>query len=381
MLAPMSHHDVIVLGTGGVGSAALHHLARRGVRVLGLDRFEPGHSRGSSHGETRVIRMAYFEHPDYVPLLRRSYELWEDLQRDTGQDLYRETGLVQIGPPRGEVVAGVLRSAQEHGLAVEEMDQSAVEARFPGFVVPEGEHGVLEKRAGYLRVEDCVKAHHERARTAGAELLTGVTVLSWKAGAGQVEVTTDRGTFTAARLVITAGAWSGRLLADLGIPLRVLRKGLFWFEAASPALRQENGCPIYLYETPRGIFYGFPVIDDKGLKVAMHSGGTPVEDPLTLTHEPDPAEEAHVADFIRRCIPSATTRRTHHMACMYTMSPDGNFIVDRHPSHPEVVFTAGLSGHGFKFTSVLGEIMAQLALDGRTSHPAGFLGVSRLLRI
>lgn len=372
-----NHYDVLVLGVGGVGSAALMHLARRGAHVLGLDSFEPGHDRGSSHGETRVIRMAYFEHPDYVPLLRRAYELWEELQQDSGRDLYRETGLIQIGPPKGEVVAGVLRSAREHGLAVERLEARDIRTRYPGFDVPPGEVGVLEKRAGFLRVEDCVRAHAERARAAGAQLIIGATVVSWEAGGGKVTVVTDHETYTADRLVITAGAWSGKLVTGLGVPLQVLRKGLFWFEAENPVLRLEAGCPIFLYETGRGIFYGFPALDEKGIKVAMHSGGTPVTDPLALTHEPDPVEQGHVVDFMKRHLLGATGGLTHHKACMYTMTPDQNFLVDRHPHHREVVFAAGLSGHGFKFTSVLGEALAEMALEGETRHPVEFLGLSR----
>lgn len=211
----MSHPDVLVLGTGGVGTAALFHLARRGARVVGIDRFPPGHDRGSSHGVTRVIRMAYFEHPHYVPLLARAFDLWAELGQMIGRRLLVQTGLLQIGPPSGEVVAGVLRSAREHGLAVEPLPPDTVAQRFPGFHVPEGMAAVLEERAGLLLVEDCVRAHAELAHRQGATLVAREEVRSFTTGPAGVRVTTDRSTYEAGNLVVTPGPWAPDLLADL----------------------------------------------------------------------------------------------------------------------------------------------------------------------
>ncbi len=226
----MSGYDCIVLGTGGVGSAALFHFARRGIKVLGLDRFAPAHDRGSSHGQTRMIRQAYFEHPDYVPLVRRAYKLWEELEELSGEKLYREVGLLEIGPADGLIVPGVLRAAAEHQLPVEQLSVADIQQRFPGFSL-RGEPlvGLFEHRAGYLRVEACVRAHLRAAQQWGVELLTGVTVQSWRVHDDHVEVTTDRGTFAADRLAITAGAWAGQALADLGLPLQIRRKPQYWF--------------------------------------------------------------------------------------------------------------------------------------------------------
>jgi len=371
----MRTYDCIVIGTGGVGSAALYHLAGRGARTLGLDRFPPGHDRGSSHGDTRIIRLAYFEHPNYVPLLRRAYQLWAELAERHGQQLYHETGLLQLSHPAGEVVPGVLRSAHEHDLAVEELTASEVEYRFPGLRVPAPLTAVFERCAGYLKVEACVLAYVQEASKLGAEVCSGEAVLGWQADGSGVIVTTDKARYATARLIITPGAWAADLLGDLGVRFTVRRKSLFWYEA--PPVYSVEGCPIFLYETPTGIFYGYPQIDHFGLKVAEHSGGQVVSDPLTVNREIDPQDRRRVEDFLARHLPDVSRTLQRHVVCLYTMSPDGHFIVDHHPRHPQVAFVAGLSGHGFKFACVLGEILAELTLDGRTRAPSEFLACDR----
>ena len=374
----MTHrYDVIVAGTGGVGSAALFHLARRGVKVLGLDRFPPGHDRGSSHGHTRLIRQAYFEHADYVPLVLRSYELWAELEALRGQKLYHEVGLLEVGPADGEVVPGVLRAAEQHGLEVEQLTGEQVERRFPGFRAPTPLVGVFERRAGYLHVEECVVAHVEAALALGAELRTGEEVRAWEPDDDGVRVATDRESYLADRLVIAAGPWAGQLLAELGIPLVVRRKPQFWFRPRDKAYRVERGCPGFLFETPAGFYYGFPQLDDGGVKAAEHSGGAVVADPLTVNRDLDPADVSLVRAFLSAHLPGVSHELLHHAVCMYTLTPDQHFVVDVHPQHRQVAFVAGLSGHGFKFTPVLGEALADLALNGRTSLPIGFLSATR----
>jgi sarcosine oxidase len=373
----MVGYDAIVLGVGGVGSAALVHLARRGLRVLGIDRFAPGHDRGSSHGQTRLIRQAYFEHPDYVPLVQRSFALWHELEQLAGETLYNQVGLLLVGPPNGEVLDGARASARLHGLPIEELSAPQVSARFPGFWVPDECEGIFESRAGYLLVERCVVAHADQAKRLGAELHVGEAIRGWRAAGAGVIVETDRATYRADRLVVAAGAWAGQLLGELGIPLEVLRKPLFWWQTRGDAYRVDRGCPGFLYDLSRGRFYGFPQIDSSGVKVAEHTGGAVVHDPLAVDREIDPAEQQRVAAFVDGCLSQATTQCTDHVVCMYTMTPDAHFVVDRHPEFPQVVFAAGLSGHGFKFTCVLGEILSQLALDGHTELPIGFLSASR----
>jgi sarcosine oxidase len=370
-------YDVIVLGAGGVGSAALYHLARRGVRVLGLDRFPPGHNRGSSHGRTRVIRQAYFEHPDYVPLLLRAYELWRELSECAGKQLYHEVGLLQIGPANGEVVPGVRAAARLHKLEVENFTARETMQRFPAFRIPDEWDTVFERRAGYLDVEDCVLAHLNEAEKSGAELRCGVSVHGWQVDGDGVVVETDAGSFLASKLVIAAGAWAGSLLADLGVRFEVLRKPLYWYPAVDESLRADRGCPTYLFETSNGVFYGFPQIDDSGVKVAQHTGGVTVTNPLNLDRNLDVAEQACVERFLSQHLPGVGRPHLQHATCMYTMSPDANFVVDIHPQFPQVSFAAGLSGHGFKFTCVLGEVLADLATNGQTELPIGFLNCRR----
>jgi sarcosine oxidase len=369
--------DVIVLGVGGVGSAALDQLARRGLRVLGLDRFPPGHDRGSSHGRTRLIRQAYFEHPDYVPLLRRAYELWADLSARSGKTLYHQVGVLQAGRPNGTVVPGVLASARQHGLDVEELSEGEITARFPGLRVPPPLVAVFERRAGYLDVEDCVREAARQAVDHGATLQIGESVRGWKVEGSGVAVETDRGTYRANSLIVSAGAWAGTLLADLGIRFQVVRKSLYWYAAPERLYSPAHGFPGFLYETDRGSFYGFPRIDDEGLKSAEHSGGIPVSDPLRVDRNPDPGETIRVEQFLAEYLPEVTPEPLRFGTCLYTLSPDGHFVVDRHPEHPQVVFAAGLSGHGFKFTTVLGEVLADLAAHGSTRLPIGFLSCQR----
>ena len=373
----MERYDAIVLGAGGVGSAALAHLARRGVRAVGIDRFSPPHDRGSSHGQSRVIRQAYFEHPHYVPLLVESYRLWHELERLHGERLFHQVGLIQLGPADGQVVPGVLRSAAEHGLTVEQMSAEAVQRRWPGIRVGSNLVGVFEPGAGYLRVEDCVRAHLEAARAAGADLLLDTEVHSWTASDREVRIQTSRGELAAERLVIAAGAWAGQLLADLNVPLVVRRKSLFWFEATAADYDVAAGFPVYLFELPDGVFYGFPKLDVRGVKVAEHTGGRQVADPLVVDRNVDDAEQRRVAAFLAAHLPRVSNDMSGHTVCLYTMSPDEHFVVDRHPGHENVVFAAGLSGHGFKFTPVLGRALAELALDGGTPLPFGFLSLKR----
>jgi len=370
-------HDCIVLGVGGVGAATLYHLARRGLRVLGIDRFAPGHDRGSSHGETRVIRQAYFEHPDYVPLLRKARELWKDLEARRGESLYQECGLLQAGPANGVVVPGVLRSAREHGLAVEELSRADTQRRFPGFKLAEGMSVVFERTAGYLRVESCVRAHAEEATRAGAQIIVGEAARSWRRAGSGVEVVTDRGAHTAGALVLCPGAWAPSLLTGLGVPLEVRRKPVAWFQTSSDAYREERGGTCFLFETERGVFYGFPDLPGSGLKAAEHTGGEPVLDPLTVDRSFRKDEAEVLASFLREHLPFVVPQPLRHSVCLYTMSPDEHFIIDRHPDHAAVVFAAGLSGHGFKFTSVLGAVLADFVADGATRLPVDFLSLAR----
>jgi sarcosine oxidase len=371
--------DVIVIGTGGMGAAAACHLASRGIRVLGLDRFPVAHDRGSSHGQTRLIRLAYYEHPDYVPLLRRAYALWHDREREAGRPLLVESGLVMAGPRAGDVITGALASARTHDLPVERLTAAEATARWPVLRVPEAWDVVYESTAGYLFVEECVRAHAAAATRAGAEFRSGVTVHGWHVAGDGVVVETDAGAFRAARLVLCPGSWAAGLLQLPAVPLTVLRKSLFWYPAAREheAEHAAGRLPCFAFDTPAGFFYGFPALDERGIKVANHSGGRTVADPLDLDRAVDPEEQRQIERWLGDHLPGVGRTPADHAACLYTMSPDHHFVLGLHPAHPQVAIAAGFSGHGFKFASVVGEILADLATTGRTIHPIGFLAPDR----
>lgn len=374
----MKSPDAIVIGLGGVGSAAARALAARGARVLGLEQHGLVHDRGSSHGQTRIIRKAYFEHPDYVPLLQASYSGWDELAEEAGAPLFERTGLLLVGPERGEVVAGTRRAAAEHGLPLEVWDAGDLSARFPGFRDAPGMLAVHEADAGFLRVEDCVRAALGGAAARGAVLRARAGVQGWRVDGAGVSVTTAEGEVRADRLVLCAGAWSGQLLPSLRARLRPQRKVQLWLASQNPALTLRAGSPTFGFHVNGAFFYGFPSLDGASVKVAEHGPGAPVPDPSALDRELRPDDSRRVADFAAAHMVGVSDRVLQHAACMYTMSPDEHFLIDRLPEAPQVVFCAGLSGHGFKFMPALGAALADLALTGQTALPVGFLSAGRL---
>lgn len=370
------HYDAIVVGCGGVGSAALYHLARRGKKVLGIDRFGIAHNRGSSHGHTRVIRMAYYEHPDYVPLLQRAYQLWDELEQDWQHKLFCRVGVMQMGLPDAEVIPGVLDSARRYGLPVEQWTPDQAMRRYPVFNVPKNFSVVFEQNAGYLYVEECVRAHMLQAQKRGADWLSPCQVEQIHSEDRGVKVVSDQGTFTCDSLVVAGGPWAPELLRELNLPLHVLRKPLYWFRTQNDSYLP-NCCPVFVFEVGQKFFYGFPKEDGRGVKVAQHFGGTVIKDPTTVERNVDTAECDEMTGLARDYLRDVEFPFSDHAVCMYTMSPDKHFIVDRHPSDSRIVFACGLSGHGFKFATVLGEALTDLALDGAARVPIEFLRANR----
>jgi len=375
----MRRFDVIVAGMGGIGGSAAFQIAARGAKVLALDPFPIAHARGSSHGQTRLIRLAYFEHADYVPLLVRAWELWRDLARRTGRRLLSESGLVMAGPPDGEVIARAVRSADTHGLPLERLSAGDACRRWPQFTLPEAWAVVHERQAGHLAVEACVAAQAEAAEQAGATLEIGTRVLDWRSEGGGVVVRTEQGDVLADRLVLAPGPWAADIIRLPQVPLVVLRKSLFWYrpDGAEAASFAAGTMPCFAFDAPTGFFYGFPSLDDRGVKIAEHSGGDVVADPLYVNRRIDDRERQRIEAINAAHLPDLGTTLTDHAVCLYTMSPDRHFVVGRHPEHERVVIAAGFSGHGFKFASVLGEAIAELTLDGNTRLPIDFLSPRR----
>jgi sarcosine oxidase len=371
------HFDAIVLGVGGMGSATLFELARRGHRVLGLEQFALGHDRGSSHGHTRIIRKAYYEHPDYVPLVERAYVRWHDMEQRQGRRLLTPCPCLSIGRADSELIAGVVRSAGEHRLPIECLAPSELRDRYPMFHFDGAEVGVLERSAGFLYVDDCVAAHVAEARRLGAVVHDNEEAVAWQVQGDAVTVQTRKETYTASRLVLSAGPWAGRFLGQLGVALSLMRQVVFWIGTNNDDKYRPDVFPIYIADTPEGYFYGLPALDANGLKVAQHYGARELTEPAEVERAVTAPDETHVRRFLELHLPGATGPVRQSSVCIYTLTADRHFLIDVHPEHPQVVFAAGFSGHGFKFASVVGEILADLCDAGRTVWPIGLFRLRR----
>jgi sarcosine oxidase len=350
--------DVIIAGLGAMGSAAAYHLSRRGCHVLGLDRFHPPHSFGSSHGLTRIIREAYFEHPAYVPLIQRAYELWADLERESGRKLLLQTGGLMIGRRDGVIVGGAERSAREHRLAHRLLSAEELRREFPAFAPTNGMVGVWEPRAGILFPELAIQTHLELAAARGATLRYDEPVLKWESKGDHVCVSTEQQVYRAGRLLLTAGAWLNSLLPGHRLPLHIERQILFWFDESSNAewFTRER-CPISLWEyESRQYFYTFPNLGD-GVKIALHHQGE-ITTPDGVRREVSAVEIEHMRGLLGRFLPAANGALKSTTVCIYTNTPDEHFLLDSHPEDSLVYIASPCSGHGFKFSSVIGEIAA-----------------------
>lgn len=369
-------YDVIVIGLGGMGSAAAAHLATRGLRVLGLEQFGRLHKLGSSHGHSRIIREAYFEAPEYVPLVQRAYVLWRELEAATERDLLTITGGLTIGAPDSNFIEGALESAKLHGLPYELLDYQAAEQRFPGLALGDGLMAVHEPNAGFLRPEDCIDAHLTVAERHGAELRFETGPARWAADGDGVSVTTADGTYHADRLVIAAGPWSAEVIPDLALPLAVERIVNIHVEPTQPELYGADRFPVYLFQVPEGQYYGFPALPGQGVKIGRHEGGE-ITNAHDIRREVDEGEIATLLAALARYLPGAAGKVTSSLTCMYTNTPDENFIIDHHPAAEQVTIACGFSGHGYKFASAIGEVLADLAIDGASRHDIDFLALSR----
>jgi sarcosine oxidase len=353
------YYDVAVVGLGAMGSAAAFHLARQGRSVLGLDRFTPPHAFGSSHGQTRIIREAYFEHPVYVPLVQRAYQLWAELERSSGRDLLRITGGLMIGQPDGVLVRGARRSAEQHLLRHELLTAGEVRNRFPALCPADDMVALWEPRAGILFPEACVGAHLALAQARGATLRFGEPLVSWRMEGAEVRVVTPHGQYRAGQLLLTAGSWIRSLVPELNLPLTVERQVLYWFAPRTrSAIFAPARCPVHLWEAAPQDF-------GDGVKVGRHHAGE-IADPDRLRREVSDAELAAMRERVRRFLPDADGALRSTAVCTYTNTPDEHFWIDRHPKHAQVLIASPCSGHGFKFSSVIGEALAELLIGGHS---------------
>jgi sarcosine oxidase len=385
VIVPRRVPSAIILGLGTMGAAAALELARRGVRVVGIDRFAPPHTLGSHHGGSRIVRDCYFEHPDYVPLLLRARQGWDRLERDArgvasladGPIVHRP-GVLYLGPAGSEVVERSFESGCAHGIACERLDARAVRARFPQFAVPDGWGALLEPGAGFVRPERAIAATLALARRHGAALALDERVLDWSDTASGVRVRTDRGIHEADTLVICAGAWTPAIAARLGVPLVPQRVVIAWITPRDPAACAAPRMPVWYVDRPGAPgLYGIPAAPDqgdpRGMKVAFHAG-TPC-DPDAPRTPPTADELQALADATATHVPGAAGPVTAHATCLYTMSPDGHFVIDQVPGCARTWIACGFSGHGFKFMPVIGEALADLATAGATRLPIDFLRI------
>jgi sarcosine oxidase len=379
--------DFIVTGIGSMGSATCYFLAKQGYKVLGLEQFDIVHESGSHTGQSRIIRKAYFEHPDYVPLLERAYKNWKDLEKETSSQLYYPTGLVYFGRSDSSIIKGVKKSASLFNIPVEKVDRATVAKRLPQFAIPEDFETLFEPDAGFVTPEKTIKLYVEQAILKGAEVHTREKVIQWTKEGSSISVITDKNSYRCRKLIITAGAWSGQLLPLFSNKLKVTRQLLAWIKPKQPEnfLPDKFPCWMIADDEKKGVYYGFPFLSAKefgepaGLKLAHHYPAL-ITDPDNVDRRVTAEEMSSLNYLLDKYLPGVDGTRVAEKTCLYANSPDGDFIIDKLPGYEEnVIIACGFSGHGFKFVPVVGEILAELALEGKTKQPIGFLSAKRFV--
>jgi sarcosine oxidase len=370
-------YDAIVVGVGGMGSAACYHLARRGLRTLGLEQFDIPHAMGSSHGVTRIIRLAYYEHPLYIPLLLRAFALWDELERGSGRHLLEVTGTVDASGPDEIVFVESLASCRAFDLAHEVLTSAELTARYPGYRLPPGHMALFQPDGGFLLPEPCISAHVTGALAAGADIRARERVLDWQPTSDGVRVTTERGIYEGGRLILAAGAWMASLVPALADLVRPERQVLGWFAPLDPALFTPERFPVFNLLVPEGRYYGFPQYDVPGFKIGLYHHLEEQVDPDDFSREAGIADEGPLRLATARYFPAANGPTMALRTCLFTNTPDEHFILDMLPGYPQVIVASPCSGHGFKFASVIGEILADLAQSGATRHDIDWLRLDR----
>jgi sarcosine oxidase len=376
----MSDYDVVVVGLGAMGSAALHAAARRGLHAIGLEQYEPAHSRSSSYGESRVIRLAYFEHPSYVPLLQEAYGLWRDLETVTGEQIMTITGIVEAGYPGAPLVAGSLQSSLQHDLPHEQLTAAAVRRRFPAFDLPDEWEVIYQPNAGALFPEKAINLLVRQAIRHGARVELRTRVVAVSAAGNGVQVVLEDGQRIVARsAVISAGAWITQLIPDLMPHLYLTRQPLLWFEPVRGDLAVPDRMPIFFFQTRDDLVYGLPNLLGTGVKVATHLDSGRLSSAEEARADVSVEESERLRNFLQRYVPAAAGPLVRSSICAYTRSPDEHFVIGPHPHAPQLIIASACSGHGFKFASVMGEILVDLATERGTDRPIDLFAPGRLI--
>jgi len=377
--------DVIVLGVGSMGSATCYYLAKQGVKVLGLEQFDIPHEHGSHAGQSRIIRKAYFEHSDYVPLLESAYKNWKHLEETSGSKVYYKTGLLYFGQPGHLLIKGVRESSTKYKVEIKELKESGKSSVYSQFNTPADFASLIEPDAGFLTPERAILLYSELALKLGATIHTREKTIEWKRSGNLITVKTDKTTYQCKKLVITAGAWAAKMIPSLSKNLKVTRQVVAWVKPKRWDAFELGNFPCWTIADPQkpGIYYGFPILPSAvfgapiGLKLAHHAPGI-VSDPDRVNRSTSQLDEANIMYALNKYIPDGFDAIISMKTCLYTYTPDENFILDYLPGYDkDVVVAAGFSGHGFKFASVVGEIMCDLATSGSTKEPIDFLGIDR----
>ena len=369
--------DCIVIGVGGMGSSSVYNLAKRGQKVLGLEKFDIPHSEGSSHGVNRIIRLAYYEDASYVPLLRRAYEMWSEIEQLADEQLLYKVGSIDTAPSGHEVFEKSLESCLEHDIPHEVLDHKQINERFPGYEMPSGQMGLYQADGGFVLSERSIVAYVNAAVLQSAEIHARESVLKWEPEGDGVRVFTDRAEYTADRLVITSGAWASGMvpyLKELAIPERQV---LAWLQPIKPSLFTPENFPVFNAYFEEGRYYGFPVFGIPGFKIGRYHHFEEVADPDHMERGVTKEDEDILRAAASRYFPKANGTLMTLKTCLFTNTPDEHFIIDKLPGLPQVTVAAGFSGHGFKFASVVGEIVGDLAINGETSHNIDLLKIDR----
>ncbi|HMK18429.1 MAG TPA: N-methyl-L-tryptophan oxidase [Chitinophagaceae bacterium] len=386
-MAKNTSFDVIVIGVGSMGSATCYYLSKRGYKVLGLEQFDITHELGSHAGQSRIIRKAYFEHPDYVPLLESAYKNWSSLEQETGEELYFKTGLLYAGTSSNEMIKGVKQSASLYNIELEKLDLANAANRFPQFTLPGNFEVLFEPEAGFITPEKAISLYALQAKQNGATININEKVITWKKDGANIIVTTDKSSYQCNKLIITAGAWAGKMIPGLAEIIKVTRQFVAWIKTKNDDQFELKKFPCWMIgdDLKQGCYYGFPLLDTEkfgepaGLKLAHHFPFQKT-DPDNVNRQTTQDDIENLKYCLNKYLSGVFDSILHTKICLYANSPDENFIIDKLPGYEENVSIAcGFSGHGFKFASVIGEILADLAIEGRSDLPIEFLNAKRFV--